>query len=65
MNKYYMYEKGDIMNEYNKTIMKYHEQLEQMYETIARIITDEEEKEIIRCLIQDLADKLIDNKERY
>ena len=65
MNKYYMYEKGDIMNEYNKTIMKYHEQLEQMYETIARIITDEKEKEIIRCLIQDLADKLIDNKERY
>jgi len=52
------------MNEYNKTIMKYHAQLEQMYETLARIITDEEEMEIIRCLIQDLEDKLIDNKER-
>ena len=53
------------MNKHNKIIMKYHEQLEQMYEILAIIITDEEEKEIIRCLIQDLEDKLIDNKERY
>ena len=52
------------MNEDYKTIIKYYKQLQDMYEPIAKIINDKKEKEIILCLIQDLADKLIDNKER-
>jgi hypothetical protein len=34
-----------------------------MYEPIAKIISDEKEKEIILNLIQDLSDKLLDNIE--
>jgi len=44
-----------------QVITEAHKQLQNMYEPIAKIITDKKEKEIILCLIQDLSDKLLDN----
>lgn len=44
-------------------LKKAHNQLQDMYEPIAKIISNEKEKEIILTLIQDLSDKLLDNIE--
>ena len=44
-------------------LKKAHNQLQDMYEPIAKILSDEKEKEIILTLIQDLSDKLLDNIE--
>ena len=54
----------------SNVLKKAHNQLQDMYEPIAKIISDEKEKEIILTLIQDLSDKLIDYldydvKEKY
>lgn len=51
-------------------LKKAHNQLQDMYEPISKIISDKKEKEIILTLIQDLSDKLIDHldydaKEKY
>ena len=51
-------------------LKKAHNQLQDMYEPIAKIISDKKEKEIILTLIQDLSDKLLDYldydiKEKY
>jgi hypothetical protein len=57
--------KVDLMLEKHKesVLKKAHNQLQDMYEPIAKIISDEKEKEIILTLIQDLSDKLLDNIE--
>jgi hypothetical protein len=50
-------------NNKKSILKKAHNQLQDMYEPIAKIISDEKEKEIILTLIQDLSDKLLDNIE--
>jgi hypothetical protein len=50
-------------NNKKSILKKAHNQLQDMYEPIAKIISDEKEKEIILNLIQDLSDKLLDNIE--
>tara|TARA_B100000424_G_C22491760_1_gene285720 strand:+ start:132 stop:302 length:171 start_codon:yes stop_codon:yes gene_type:complete len=45
----------------DEKLLKAHAELQEMYKEMVSVITDKKEKEIILCLIQDLADKLIDN----
>jgi len=55
--------KVNVMSEEHKksVLKKAHDQLQNMYEPISKIISDKKEKEIILTLIQDLSDKLIDH----
>lgn len=48
----------------DKILLYAHEDLQNIYKRVIVLIEDDNERNIIHCLFQDLSDKLLDNMER-